>query len=177
MSISESAEISKKSDSPWERTPKSTLRHDWSERLQLEGRLSRLELEQEMTPFVEEATTEATGVIRMNTAKRTPNALSARSPFPFERYRNRVRIVIYRFLGMGVCGNHLSSTTSPTDLTQVHGTATWVLPSTIASGGSETKMWVQDQLLTSMTVSWTVPRRRPSGMITCLLYTSPSPRD
>ena len=27
-------------------------------------------------------------------------------------------------------------------------------------------MWVQDQLLTSITVSWIVPRIRPSGMIT-----------
>ena len=70
MSISESAEISKKSDSPWGRIPKSTLRHDWSERLQFEGRLSRLELEQEMTPFVDEAATEEIGVIRMNTAKK-----------------------------------------------------------------------------------------------------------
>ena len=69
MSISESEEISKKSDSPWGRTPKSTLRHDWSERLQFEGRLSRLELEQEMTPLVDKAATEEIGVIRMNTAK------------------------------------------------------------------------------------------------------------
>jgi hypothetical protein len=69
MSISESAEISKKRDSPWESTPKSTLRQDWSERLQFEGRLSRLELEQEMTPLVDKAATEEIGVIRMNTAK------------------------------------------------------------------------------------------------------------
>ena len=51
------------------KTPKSTLRQDWSERLQFEGRLSRLELEQEMTPLVDEAATEEIGVIRMNTAK------------------------------------------------------------------------------------------------------------
>ena len=70
MSISESAEIWKKRDSPWERTPKSTLRHDWSERLQFEGRLSRLELEHEMTPFVDEAAAWETGVTRRKTAKR-----------------------------------------------------------------------------------------------------------
>ena len=69
MSISESDEISKNSDSPCVRTPKSTLRHDWSDRLQLEGRLSRLELEHEMTPFVNEADTDVIGVIRMKTAK------------------------------------------------------------------------------------------------------------
>tara|TARA_B100000287_G_C20298309_1_gene648794 strand:- start:176 stop:334 length:159 start_codon:yes stop_codon:yes gene_type:complete len=37
--------------------------------LQLDGRLSRLELEQEMTPFVELAVTEAIGEISKSTAK------------------------------------------------------------------------------------------------------------
>ena len=69
MSISESAEISKNIESPWERIPKSTLRQDWSGRLQLDGRLSRLELEQEMTPFVELAVTEAIGEISKSAAK------------------------------------------------------------------------------------------------------------
>ena len=68
MSTSASAEISKNSDSPCSSTPKSTLRHDWSDRLQLEGRLSRLEFEQEITPLVEEADTEKVEVISMHTA-------------------------------------------------------------------------------------------------------------
>ena len=70
------------------------------------------------------------------------------------------------FRGMGVDGNHRRSTTSPIDLTQFQGIATWIRPSTKSAGGSATKICVQVQPSVSMTVSWTVPSSLPLGMIT-----------
>ena len=70
------------------------------------------------------------------------------------------------FRGMGVDGHHRRSTTSPIDLTQFQGIATWIRPSTKSAGGSVTKICVQVQPSVSMTVSWTVPSSLPLGMIT-----------
>jgi hypothetical protein len=69
ISISESDEISKNRESPGRRTPKSTLRHVWSGILQFPGRASRLEFEQEITPLVVVAPTEAVVVKRSESMK------------------------------------------------------------------------------------------------------------